>query len=249
MKNGIKGESGEVKKNKDQKRAQPERDAGIELYKKRVRNKICKRIVLSGIGIMLFLGVWQLASTSGLVDAKYLPSPVEIFYTFLYKLNNKAPDGNVLIDNIWASAQVSLLGFLLASGIGIPLGLFMGWFKPVDRFVSPVFELIRPIPPIAWIPVIVVLMGVNIRARAVIIFLATFVPCVLNSYTGIKMTNKTLINVAKTFGAGNFETFWKVGIPSALPMVFTGARISLGVPGPRWWLRKCWHPMPVLVIC
>jgi len=197
-------------------------------YKKQQHHKKIKHFVLCCVGILSFLLLWQLLSMSGLVNEKYLPSPAAIFKTFVYKLNHKAPDGNTLLTNIWSSTQVSVLGFLFAASIGIPLGLLMGWFGLVDRFVSPVFELIRPVPPIAWIPIVVVLIGVNIQARAVIIFLATFVVCVLNSYTGIRLTNQTLINVAKTFGASNFETFWKVGIPSALPMVFTGARLALG---------------------
>lgn len=202
--------------------------AGIQLYRKGLRKRKRQKVLLSLAGIVMFLLLWQVVSSSGFAISKYLPSPVKTMDTFFYKLSHKAPDGNVMLDNILASAKVSLYGFCLAAGIGIPLGLCMGWFKSIDRFAAPVFELIRPIPPIAWIPVIVVLLGVNIKARAFIIFLATFVPCVLNSYTGIKLTNKTFINVAKTFGAGNFETFWKVGIPSAMPMVFTGAKISLG---------------------
>lgn len=184
--------------------------------------------LFSVVGIAGFFVVWQLICTLSIINTKYIPSPVEVMQTFIYKLNTKAPDGNNLLANIWASAQVTVIGFCLAAGIGIPLGLIMGWFTLAHRFVSPVFELIRPVPPIAWIPVIVVLVGVNIQARATIIFLATFVSCVLNSFTGIRLTNEVYINVAKTFGAGNFETFWKVGIPSALPMVFTGARLALG---------------------
>lgn len=77
-------------------------------------------------------------------------------------------------------------------------------------------------------PVVVVFVGIDLKAKATIIFLSVFVPCVINSYTGIKLTKRTLINVAKTFGAGNFETFIKVGVPSAMPMVFTGIRTALG---------------------
>lgn len=197
-------------------------------HKRRRKLRVLWYAFLSCCGILLFLLFWQYLATSGLVNPKYLASPVKTWETLLYKLTNRAPDGNTLLSNIWASMEVALLGFVLATGIGIPLGLCMGWFEPVDRFVTPVFELVRPIPPIAWIPVIVVLCGINIQARAIIIFLATFVSCVLNAYTGIKLTNRTLINVSKTFGAGNFETFWKVGVPAAMPMVFTGIRLSLG---------------------
>lgn len=127
-----------------------------------------------------------------------------------------------------ASLQVALSGFLTAIIIGIPLGLFMGWWTYADRFIRPIFELIRPIPPIAWIPLVVVWMGVGLQAKALIIFFTAFVPCVINSYTGIKLTSQTLIDVSRTFGAPNREIFYKVGIPSSLPMVFAGIRIALG---------------------
>ena len=104
----------------------------------------------------------------------------------------------------------------------------MGWWTYADRFIRPIFELVRPVPPIAWIPLVVVWMGVGLKAKALIIFFTAFVPCVINSYTGIKLTNKTLIDVSRTFGASNREIFWKVGVPSSLPMVFAGIRVALG---------------------
>jgi len=199
----------------------------LEKFRKNERKKALQYILLACIGIGLFLTTWKLIVEFGIVSSKALPAPDTVWETFLYKLTNKSPDGNVLGENILASLEVAFLGFTLAAGIGIPLGLFMGWFRAVDKFIAPVFSLMRPIPPIAWIPVVVILAGVDIKARAIIIFLSVFIPCVMNSYTGIKQTNPTLINVSKTFGAGNFETFWKVGVPSAMPMVFTGARLAV----------------------
>lgn len=174
------------------------------------------------------LGIWQLAVALGLVNERMLPAPTQIFETLMYKVANKAPDGNVLWINIIASLQVALSGFLAAIIIGVPLGLVMGWWTYADRFIRPIFELVRPVPPIAWIPLVVVWMGIGLKAKALIIFFTAFVPCVINSYTGIKLTNKTLINVSRTFGAPNFEIFWKIGIPSSLPMVFAGIRVALG---------------------
>ena len=197
-------------------------------WKKQQQKDQIKYTLMGAAGILAFLLIWQLAVKSGLVNEKMLPAPTTILETLIYKLNNKPPDGNVLGVNILASLQVALSGFFLAIVIGIPLGLFMGWWKYADRFIRPIFELIRPIPPIAWIPLVVVWMGIGLKAKALIIFFTAFVPCVINSYTGIKLTNQTLINVSKTFGAKNFEIFYKVGIPSSLPMVFAGVRVALG---------------------
>ena len=207
---------------------QKDLEQGLAAYKKSRKRELLRMMLLSALGIAAFLVIWQLVVQFKLVNVRNLPAPSKVVETILYKISNKNPDGNTLGTNILASLQVALSGFILALVIGIPLGLFMGWFTPVDKFVRPVFELLRPVPTIAWIPVVVVFVGIDLKANATIIFLSVFVPCVINSYTGIKLTKRTLINVAKTFGAGNFETFIKVGIPSAMPMVFTGVRTALG---------------------
>jgi NitT/TauT family transport system permease protein len=183
---------------------------------------------MGAAGICVVLLIWHTAVKMGFANARSLPAPTTILETFIFKLGNTAPDGNLLWVNILASLQVALSGFLAAMVIGIPLGLLMGWWKYAERFLRPIFELIRPVPPIAWIPLVVVWMGIGLRAKALIIFFTAFVPCVINSYTGIKLTSQTLINVSKTFGASNFEMFYKVGIPSSLPMVFAGIRVALG---------------------
>lgn len=203
-------------------------EKGLKVYQSRQKANTLKYTILKIVGVIGFLGLWQLAVVSGWIDAERLPAPTTIFQTLIYKTYNTQPDGNVILINILSSLQVALSGFFTAIIIGIPLGLVMGWWKNADRFIRPIFELIRPIPPIAWIPLIVVWMGIGLKAKAMIIFFTTFVPCVINSYTGIKLTNQTLINVSKTFGASNFETFYKVGIPSALPMTFAGIRVALG---------------------
>lgn len=205
-----------------------ELESGLALYKRKKKKDAVRFALLSALGIIVFLVIWQVAVQFELVNVRSLPAPTEVFETMIYKLSHTNPDGNTLGTNILASLQVALTGFCLALIIGVPLGLFMGWYTPVDKFVTPIFELLRPVPPIAWIPVVVVFVGIDLKAKATIIFLSVFVPCVINAYTGIKLTKRTLINVAKTFGAGNFETFVKVGIPSAMPMVFTGIRSALG---------------------
>ena len=187
-----------------------------------------KYILLSAAGILSVLILWQAVVMLGLVNPKLLPPPTEVLSTLLYKVNNTVPDGNTLGINIIASLQVALSGFCVAIIIGVPLGLLMGWWTYADRFIRPIFELVRPVPPIAWIPLVVVWMGVGLKAKALIIFFTAFVPCVINSYTGIKLTSQVLIDVSRTFGAPNWLIFWKIGIPSSLPMVFAGIRVALG---------------------
>jgi len=184
--------------------------------------------LISIISLLSFFLVWQLLCSSGLVSDRYLSTPIRTVLLFFDKLTNSKPDGNTLGVNVLTSLQVSMSGFVLAAGIGVPLGLLMGWYKGIDKFVRPLFEILRPIPPVAWIPFTILWLGIGLWAKAFIIFFTTMVPCVINSYTGVKLTNKTLINVAKTCGASNFQIFLKVAIPSSLPVMFAGLRIAIG---------------------
>ncbi len=187
-----------------------------------------KYLAISIVVVLFVLIIWQLAVDNKWVSTRFFDSPIGVIKTIINKVNNKKPDGGRLFQHIWASAKVVWLGFLLAAVIGIPLGLFMGWYGLFDRIVRPLFEIVRPIPSLAWIPIVLLFLGIGVEARAVIIFTGCFVATVLNTYTGIRSTSQTLINVAKTCGASNFEIFWKVGIPSAMPMIFAGLKTSMG---------------------
>ena len=197
----------------------------LRLERRRDRRKA---FLLGVISIFLFLVVWQLLCTFHVVKENALVSPLEIIRSIFIKIGDTRPDGNTLLENIWSSFKLAMIGFCLALVIGLPLGLLMGWYRPLDRFVRPIFEIIRPLPPIAWIPIVIVLLGIGIVAKSFIIFFTTFVPIVINSYTGIRETNPVYINFAKTCGYSNWRIFLTVGIPSAMPLAFAGMIISLG---------------------
>jgi len=183
---------------------------------------------LSIIGILGFFLIWELLVITGTVDSKKLCDVLEIFRLFIVKFTDPNPDGAVLLVNVWSSLQIALCGFGLSIIIGIPLGWLMGWYRGFDAFMRPIFEIIRPIPPVSWIPLTIVWLGIGLPAKAFIVFFAAFVPCLINAYTGIRQTKAVLINVGKTFGATNFTIFWKVGIPSSMTMTFAGVKVAIG---------------------
>ena len=200
----------------------------VRLVQKQKRKNEYQRTLLSIAGVLGFFMIWQLAVSAGLVSSRYIATPSEIFKLFVVKLYDANPDGAILSMNVLASLQVALTGFLLAVAFGIPLGLFMGWYQGFDKFMRPVFEIVRPIPPVSWIPLTIVWLGIGLRAKAFIVFFSAFIPCVINAYTGIRQTSPVLVNVAKTCGASNFTIFCKIGIPSAMTMTFAGVRVALG---------------------
>lgn len=195
---------------------------------RQIRRSRRRMILLSCVSVAFVLFAWQMAVQYELVSTRFLESPLAVLRMIIAKFTDKTPDGALLLDHILASLQVVLTGYLIAVVIAIPLGLFMGWYRLCDRFVRPLFEIIRPIPSIAWIPIIVLFLGIGVQAKAVIIFFGSFIAILINTYTGIRLTNPVLINVAKTCGASNFRVFCNVGIPSALPMIFAGLRIAIG---------------------
>lgn len=199
----------------------------MQTQKRLRRQENAKYTTMTVITFVVFFALWQLLAMNDWLVGRYTPSPTEVLEAFFFKLENVGPDGNLLGKNILTSLQISMSGFLLAVLIGVPLGLLMGWYRLLDRFVRPIFEIVRPIPAVSWIPLMIVWIGVGLEAKAVIIFLTAFIPCVLNSYTGIRQTSTALINVAKVYGASNFYTFIHVGVPSAVPLIFAGMRVAL----------------------
>ncbi|MBM4331851.1 MAG: ATP-binding cassette domain-containing protein [Deltaproteobacteria bacterium] len=164
-----------------------------------------------------------------LVPSTMLAAPSSVFQLFLVKLTDPNPDGAVLSAHVWISIQEAGIGYLLSLLIGLPLGLLMGWFTVVRGVFRPLFEIIRPIPPIAWIPLYIFWFGIDLWGKVFIIWIGGVVPCVINAWAGVKMTNPTLIQMARTYGATDWQIFKKLCIPSALPMVFGALQITLAI--------------------
>ena len=188
-----------------------------------------KYLIISIFSLIGFFLFWHaMIAWVRIVPDYIMPTPGRVFLTFIKKFYSIVPDGATLIENLVASLEVSLSGFLAGSVIGIPLGMAMAWNKKVDLFVRPLFDLLRPIPPLAWIPVMILWLGIGTPAKAAVIFMSAFIPNVINSYMGIKQTSPVHLWVGQVFGATRWELFRKVAFPTALPYTFTGLRLSLG---------------------
>ncbi len=193
------------------------------------QKKWIKLKILSLISIIIFLVVWHLATAVfKLVPSHSLPSPVKVFSTLIQKLYTAKPDGSTLPQHIWESTKIACAGFMLGAVIGLPLGVLMGWIPWVDKIVRPVFDFMKPIPPIAMIPVMIVFFGIGIKSKAVVVFFSTVIPCIVNAYSGIRQTNQIHLWVSQTFGATKTQQLLTVALPSSLPMVFAGLRVAVG---------------------
>jgi NitT/TauT family transport system permease protein len=183
----------------------------------------------SGIGWALLpfaflLLVWVALRTSGLINPTLLPSPLEVLQTFWSRLAQ-----GELLPNILMSVQRVLAGLLLGMVAAVPVGFLIGWYAPVRRFVDPLINFFRALPPIALIPLVIVYLGIGELAKIAILFYASFFAAVIVMYEGMTQISPVYIRVARTLGATDLEIFMKVIVPMAVPHMLTALRVALGV--------------------
>ncbi len=173
--------------------------------------------------------LWQALSWAGLIPAYKLPSPLAIGQGLLDLALVGMPPGHRLPIHLFYSLYRVAWGFFLAALLGVPLGLLLGWSRPLRQLVTPLVELVRPVPPLAWIPISILWFGIGIKSAAFIIFLGAFFPILLNTIAGVRSVNPTLAEAAHTLGARQRDIVLKVLLPGSVPSIFVGLRIGLGI--------------------
>ncbi|MBF0529859.1 MAG: ABC transporter permease [Deltaproteobacteria bacterium] len=174
---------------------------------------------------LLFLLVWHYVAKSGLFMGA-LASPMEVVERFQRLLTDTLA-GLTIWGHLWASMTRIFFGFVLASVIAIPLGLFMALNPYVDAIVKPVFDIFKPMPPISWVSIAILWFGVGESSKIFIIVIGTFVPCLLNAYTGIRLIEPELYDVVKVLGGKRMDEIVQVSFPASFPAIFAGLQISL----------------------
>ena len=139
------------------------------------------------------------------------------------------PSGYLLHNHCLQSLYRVFAGFFIAALLAIPLGIIMGWSRSLRESVTPLIEVLRPVPPLAWIPLAILWFGIGFKSSVFIIFLGCFFPIILSTISGVLSIDSILIDASKTLGARKKEIFLKVLTPGSLPSVFTGLRIGLGI--------------------
>ena len=183
---------------------------------------------LSAAGAVSFIAVWTLSALAGFTSRDFLPTPWDVVERF-GQLVSTPFAGYVLHEHLLSSLQRFAMGFVLAVCVGIPLGLLMAWFAWVDRIVSPAFETVRFIAPIAWVPFAALWFGTGIGGPVLIIFSGAFPPCLINAYRGARFVETRYIEAAQTLGASNWRVISEVLLPASVPSIVAGLRISAGL--------------------
>lgn len=174
------------------------------------------------IGLLLLL--WELASRT-IPDLRVLlPSPTDAFVAAAELVQS-----GVLQRDIVASLQRVFMALIVASAIGFPVGLLIGMSKNAAWLLEPIFGFFRPIPPLAWIPLSIVWFGISEAQNVFIIFLGAFFPILVNTVQGVREVDRQLVRAARTLGATRFDIAVTVLLPAALPSMFVGFRVGVGI--------------------
>ncbi|GAA2235089.1 ABC transporter permease [Promicromonospora sukumoe] len=176
-------------------------------------------LTLNAVSIVAGIGIWWVLALSGL----QLPTPPEV----LAKAVDLTVSGT-LGEDLLASLGRVLAGFLLGSAAAVPVGFLMGWYVPARGLFEPWIQFFRTIPPLALLPLVLVLMGIGELPKVFVIFLAAFLACVISTYQGVVSVDRTLINAARVLGAKDGTIFLRVVVPASSPFILVGMRVGLG---------------------
>lgn len=175
------------------------------------------------LGLAVPLGLWVLISTAGMMSDLFMPGPIAVIYRFFvwWRVEGFTHD-------LWISIYRVTMGFLASLAIALPLALLAGTFRPAQVFLEPVMDFIRYMPAVAFIPLVMLWVGIDEGSKIAIIFIGTFFQMVLMMGENVRAVPSAQTEAAQTMGANNRELVWKVIFRSALPSLLDTCRITLG---------------------
>ena len=178
--------------------------------------------------VLVLLVLWLVVTMTGLVKPLFLPGPAALAIAFSQVWTGEF-DGNTLVTQTVASLSRVVGAFALASLVGIPAGLAMGVSRGARAILDPIIEFYRPLPPLAYLPLMVIWFGIGETAKVLLIFLACFAPVALAARAGVLSASPDQVNAARSMGASKLQVLLHVVLPAATPDILVGLRIGMGV--------------------
>jgi ABC-type nitrate/sulfonate/bicarbonate transport system permease component len=188
---------------------------------------LMNRWFLYSVSIISFFGIWTYVDYTRVLG-NGIAAPWAVLVE-IFRLTGDTIAGKSLWGHIWASTYRVLIGFSIAAAIAVPLGILMALNRYINAIVKPVFDLLKPMPPFAWISCAILWFGIDEPSKIFIIVVGTFVPCLLNSYMGIRLIEPQLYDVIRMLGGNRRDEILQVGFPAAFPAIFAGLQISLSI--------------------
>ena len=183
-----------------------------------------RHIAISVLSIAAGIALWWGSVALGLANPVLLPSPADVVKAII----EMGLDGSLFVD-IGVSFGRALGGFLIAAAIGVPLGILVGRSARLAAAIDPWIELLRPVPPIAFLPLVVLWFGIGEFSKLVVVSYGALFPILINSIHGVRAVDNGLVRAARALGAGSRQIFYLVVLPAATPSILTGLRLGAGM--------------------
>lgn len=184
-------------------------------------------LFISIISVLLLIALWFGVTKTGIVSPLFLPAPDTVF-SKLMELFSTGYTNTPLWEHILISTARVFGAFLLACLIGIPLGIAMGMNRFTRGLLDPIIEFYRPVPPLAYLPLMIIWFGIGEVSKVVLIFLSAFAPIIIGTRAGVKSASIEQIHAAYSFGASRWQVIRHVILPAALPEILTAMRVGIG---------------------
>ncbi|HAT1621004.1 TPA: taurine ABC transporter permease TauC [Raoultella planticola] len=190
---------------------------------------LSRQLTLSFATLAVLLAIWWAVTALQLISPLFLPPPQQV----LQKLIAIAGPQGFMDATLWQHLAASLtriaIALVAATILGVPVGIAMGLSPTIRGMLDPLIELYRPVPPLAWLPLVIIWFGIGETPKILLIYLAIFAPVVMSTLAGVKSAQQVRIRAAQALGASRAQVLWLVILPGALPEILTGLRIGLGV--------------------
>lgn len=174
--------------------------------------------------VVLFLGLWEIASRLEWIRPLFFSSPTEVFTTAFREIGTA---------DFWYDIRISglefVLGFSLAIALSIPFGLMLGWFRRLGHFFDPWVRFFYATPRITYIPLLVLWFGLGLESKVALVFAGPFITILVGTLEGVRTTPTTYQDVARSFGAGQFQFFKSVLLPTTVPFILAAMRLAIGI--------------------
>lgn len=180
-------------------------------------------LLVGAASVLIVLALWQAAWSAGMIDELFFSGPSAIFYR-LYSGLFITGD---MVPHVWFSTQNFLWGFLIASTLGIPLGILLGWYRLPRLILDPFITGLYSTPRIVFVPLIIMWFGLGLGSKVVIVFMSAFFPILLNVMAGVRTTDDQLLGAGRAFCATQWDLFRTIVLPSSVPFIIVGLRQGL----------------------
>ncbi|WP_368205949.1 taurine ABC transporter permease TauC [Aeromonas sp. s5] len=195
----------------------------------RLRWPLPRRLGISLLTLGALLALWWLVARLGLISPLFLPPPAQVLQQFATLTGPQGFMDATLWQHLAASLQRILIALAAATLCGVTVGLVMGLSPTLRGMLDPLIELYRPVPPLAYLPLMVIWFGIGETSKVLLIYLAIFAPVAMATLAGVQGARQVRLRAARALGANRWQVLWYVIVPGALPDILTGLRIGLGV--------------------